>query len=239
MTAVAAGADGCPFGWVCVLRQLEPPFRERAFLAKSIAEVLDHPDTPAVIAIDIPIGFPERIAGAGRECDRAARKVLGRRACAVFSAAGRAAIGETGDYALACAAAAAASDPPRRISKQMFHLLPKIGEVDGLMTPELQKRVFECHPETAFWAMNAQKPLLEPKKRQRGLEARRALLMEQGFSEAFLKETHFPRKDAGADDFLDACACSWTAARIHRGEAIRFPASPPLDAKGLRMEILA
>ena len=28
-------------------------------------------------------------------------------------------------------------------------------------------------------------------------------------------------------------------ARIVRGEAIRFPSAPPLDAKGLRMEILA
>lgn len=238
MTALVAGVDGCRAGWVCVLRQADPPFEAHAFLAKAFDEILSHPAGPAVIAIDIPIGFPGRIAGAGRDCDCAVRAVLGKRASSVFAPPARAALSKT-DYRQACAAALAASDPPRQISKQTFHLFRKICEVDGVMTPGLQKRVFECHPEAAFWAMNGQKPLLEPKKRQRGLEARRTLLVQHGFSEAFLRETQFPRKDAGADDFLDACACSGTAARIHRGEAIRFPAVPPLDPKGLRMEILA
>jgi len=31
--------------------------------------------------------------------------------------------------------------------------------------------------------------------------------------------------------------CSWTAARIARGEGRCFPANPGVDAKGLRMEI--
>ncbi len=243
MTTVVAGADGCRAGWVFVLRHTEPPFHECAFLAGSISELLNHPGAPSIIAIDIPIGFPERIKGAGRECDFEVRKVLGKRASAVFLAPARAALAET-DYRLACAAAFAASDPPRQISKQMFHLFPKIREVDRVMTPELQTCVFECHPEAAFWAMNGRKPLHEPKKlRGRphtpGLEQRRALLMTHGFSEAFLSEMPFRRSDAGPDDFLDACACSWTAARIRRGEAMRFPRLPSIDAKGLRMEILA
>jgi predicted RNase H-like nuclease len=204
---------------------------------------LAHPAQPSIVAIDIPIGFPERIGGSGRDCDAAARRALGRRGLSVFAAPARAAIAET-DYRLACAAALKASDPPRQISKQMFHLFPKIREVDGIMTPSLQDRVFECHPEAAFWAMNGQRPLQEPKKMGNrehlpGLCLRGALLAAQGYSEAFLSETPFRRKDAGADDLLDACACSWTAARILSGAAIRFPPGPPLDAKGLRMEILA
>ena len=39
------------------------------------------------------------------------------------------------------------------------------------------------------------------------------------------------------DDFLDACVLAWLAGRIATGEAERLPAEPPLDAKGLRMEI--
>jgi predicted RNase H-like nuclease len=54
-----------------------------------------------------------------------------------------------------------------------------------------------------------------------------------------LRETKFRAAIASGGDFLDACACAWTAARIVRGEATRFPDAPPLDAKGLRMEILA
>ncbi len=152
-------------------------------------------------------------------------------------------IAET-DYRRACDAAMAHSEPPRQISKQMFHLFPKIREVDAVMTPALQQRVFECHPELAFWTMNGRAAPHEPKKLKGrehlpGLEQRRALLSAQGYDEAFLRDQHAPRSKAGPDDFLDACACAWTAARILRGEAIRFPPDPPLDAKGLRMEILA
>ena len=241
MTATVLGVDGCRAGWVCVLRQVEPPFEERAFLASCFDDVLNHSAAPSVIAVDIPIGFPERITGAGRECDCSVRKLLGKRASSVFAPPARAVISET-DYRRACAAALATSDPPRQISKQMFHLFAKIREVDGAITA--QTSVFECHPEAAFWAMNEQTPLAEPKKlRNRlhaaGIEKRQALLTTHGFSESFLREARFPRSQAGTDDVLDACACSWTAARIFRGEAICFPAQFPVDAKGLRMAIFA
>ena len=241
MTATVLGVDGCRAGWICVLRQVEPPFEERAFLASCFDDILNHTAAPSDIAVDIPIGFPERITGAGRECDCSVRKLLGKRSSSVFAPPARAVLSER-DYRRACAAALATSDPPRQISKQMFHLFAKIREVDGAITP--QTYVFECHPEAAFWAMNERTPLAEPKKlRNRlnpaGLEKRQALLMMHGFSKSFLREARFPRSQAGTDDVLDACACSWTAARIFRGEAIRFPAQVPVDAKGLRMAIFA
>jgi predicted RNase H-like nuclease len=121
----------------------------------------------------------------------------------------------------------------------MFHLLDKIREVDAAVTPALQEKIFECHPEVSFWAMNGRVSLDNPKKRRAGHDERRALLLAQGYSEGFLRSAVFRRVTAGMDDFFDACACAWTAARIFRGEAIRFPDVPPLDAKGLRMEILA
>jgi predicted RNase H-like nuclease len=238
MTAIVAGADGCRRGWLCVLRQVDPPFSEQAFIAKTIGGVLSHPSAPAVIAIDIPIGFPDRIVGPGRKCDAAARKGLGKRASAVFSAPARPVLAEA-NYPRACGAALAAYNPPRKISKQMFHLFPKIREADAAVTPALQERIFECHPEVSFWAMNGRAPLDRPKKRLAGRDERRALLLTQGYSGDFLRGEAFRRTEAGIDDFLDACACAWTAARIFRGEAIRFPKAPLLDAKGLRMEILA
>jgi predicted RNase H-like nuclease len=243
VTATVGGADGCRGGWLCVLRKVEPPLDASFFIAARFDSLLDHPDAPAVIAIDIPIGLPERIFGGGRECDLLARANLGKRASAVFAVPARSALTEM-EYRGACEAAAAASDPPRQISKQMFHLFPKIREVDAAMTPGLQDRVYECHPEAAFWAMNRRRPLGEPKKRRSrlhepGLEQRRRLLIANGYDESFVRSATFRAAEAKADDFLDACACAWTAARIHRGEAVRFPPLPPLDAKGLRMEILA
>jgi len=238
MNVEVAGVDGCRGGWLCVMRQAGPPFDERFFLAKTIGQILNHPRAPQVIAIDIPIGLPERISDAGRGCDAAARKVLGKRASAVFPVPARAAVYEP-DYARACMAAFATSDPPRKISKQMFHLFPKIREVDGLMTPSLQSRVFECHPEVSFFLMNGRQELREPKKRAAGQDLRRVLLIAQGYSESFVLGAMLHPIEAGPDDFLDACACAWTAVRIFKGEVIRFPATPALDAKGLRMEILA
>ena len=112
------------------------------------------------------------------------------------------------------------------------------------MPPELQRRVFECHPEAAFWAMNGCRPLDEPKKVKSqphgpGLALRRGLLAAAGYPTGFLSETSFRPGVAGPDDFLDACACAWTAARILAGTALTFPPSPPVDARGLRQEIKA
>ncbi len=42
---------------------------------------------------------------------------------------------------------------------------------------------------------------------------------------------------AKPDDTLDACIAAWTAERIARQEAERLPSEPPLDGRGLHMEI--
>jgi len=47
------------------------------------------------------------------------------------------------------------------------------------------------------------------------------------------------RLGCGADDILDAFVALWTARRMQRGEAVCIPEAPPLDAYGLRMEMVA
>jgi predicted RNase H-like nuclease len=44
---------------------------------------------------------------------------------------------------------------------------------------------------------------------------------------------------ARPDDVLDALAAAWAARRIWEGAARVVPATPPVDARGLRMEIVA
>jgi predicted RNase H-like nuclease len=46
-----------------------------------------------------------------------------------------------------------------------------------------------------------------------------------------------PRKDVADDDLYDAFAALWTTERMARGEAVRIPREPPVDAMGLSMEI--
>jgi predicted RNase H-like nuclease len=237
-----AGVDGCRTGWVCVLADGVTGEPRRAFIARDFAEIVALEDV-VQIAVDMPIGIPDMAIRGGRGCDTALRSVLGGRQSSVFTVPARAALAEI-DYVRACETALTHSDPPRKVSKQCFHLFPRIREVDAVMTPELQGRVVECHPEGAFWAMNGERALTEPKKVKSraypaGLELRRRLLRAAGFPESFLAERRFKLSHAGEDDFLDACACAWTAGRVLRGKARRFPDAPMTDPRGLRMEIWA
>lgn len=238
-----AGVDGCPAGWLVVLRDLTGTAPAKARIVAGFNEILALAEAPRIVAIDMPIGLPERTTIGGRLPDIAARAVLGKRQSSVFAVPSRAAVMAT-DYAAACELALITSDPPRKIAKQTFHLFPRIREIDALMTPALQERVFECHPEVAFWALNDRQPLLEPKKVKSrshapGVDLRRALLAKAGYAETFLTGTTFRASAAGPDDFLDACACAWSAGRILNGIALTFPDAPPLDARGLRQEIKA
>ena len=65
---------------------------------------------------------------------------------------------------------------------------------------------------------------------------RRALLEQADFPAEFLAVRRFK---AAQDDILEACACAWTARRVLRREAHRFPDEPRTDPRGLRMEIWA
>jgi predicted RNase H-like nuclease len=228
------GVDGCPAGWI-VVRWAESVLHH---LCRSFAEVLAM--DAAVIAVDMPIGFPQ---GSGRAAEREVRSRLGARQSSVFSVPSRAAV-MCADYRQSCAANLANSDPPKKVSKQIFHIFPKMREIDALITPALQDRVVEVHPELAFWAMNGEAPLALPKKvkgspHPPGLTLRKALLAGAGFPLDGLPPATYRRADVGADDLIDACACAWSARRILEGQAVRFPADPPLDARGLRMAITA
>lgn len=251
------GVDGCPGGWLCVVAPLidaGPSTGVRAdptvacdFSAATVAifetfEALLAAHTSAhLLAVDIPIGLPDMIGPGGRGCDVAARKVLGARQSSVFAMPSRRAVMAT-EYRAACEAALSTSEPPRKISKQAFNLFPKVREVDALMTPDLQDRVVECHPEVAFWSLNGRKAVALPKKVKSrpnpdGLAQRRAMLMAVGYAASFVERAPTLRKTAGDDDLLDACVNAWAAWRILRGEGVRFPPAPDHDARGLRMEI--
>jgi len=196
-----------------------------------------------IVAVDMPIGLPERAGHGGRQAEDAVRPLLGARQSAVFSVPSRAAI-YAADYAGACRAALSTSEPPRKVSKQLFNIAPKIREVDAVLRgdPALAARVFEVHPEVAFWRLNGGRALVEPKKVKSrpyppGLALRRDLLRAAGLS-ADLIDAPAP-KGAAADDLLDALACAAVARRLHAGTARPFPDPPPRDAHGLPMAIWA
>ena len=237
-----AGVDGCRQGWVAAfLRKAGGDVTLRVMPA--FADVLSSPERPAIVAVDMPIGLPERIGPGGRGPERAVRPLLGARQSSVFSVPSRAAI-HAGDYRAACRVAAATSEPPRKVSKQLFMIVRKIREVDAALRADAvaAARVYEVHPEVAFWRLNGECALDQPKKvkgrpHEAGLALRRRLLIGAGIAPAIACAP--PPAGAAADDLVDALACAAIARRIHAGQAQPFPRDYARDAFGLPIAIWA
>ena len=244
MPTFVAGADGCPPGWAVVLRDITGRRPAEFIVCADMAALLRHPRVPAMIAVDMPIGLPERVGAGGRGPEAEVRPLLGERKSSVFSIPSRSAV-YAEDFEAACEASLATSEPPRKVSIQAFHLFPKIRQIDALLRedPGLLMLVKECHPEVAFMRMNGGAPLAEPKKvkssvHEPGIAERKGLLREvAGYDEAFLGMK--PPPGVGIDDFIDACACAYVAEKLGKGEATSFPAKPERDAHGIPMAIWA
>ena len=237
-----AGLDGCRTGWVAAFVRPEGADAHVRILPR-FAGVLAAPEAPAIVAVDMPIGLPDRIGPDGRGPERAIRPLLGARQSSVFPVPPRAAV-YAADFGAACAAALAASEPPRKVSKQLYMIAPKIREVDEFLRahPATTDRVYEVHPELAFWRLNGERALDQPKKvkgvcYEPGLGLRRRLLIAAGMPPAIVNGS--PPKGAGADDLLDALACAAIARRLHAGTAQSFPDAPSRDAFGLPVAIWA
>ncbi|SMP28958.1 Predicted nuclease (RNAse H fold) [Roseibium denhamense] len=236
-----AGVDGCKAGWIAVLRNLNDPAGITLKLFPRFSDLLSHIPILKIIAVDMPIGLPDLLGPDGRGAEKAARKHLGMRQSSVFSVPSRASVYEV-DYWAACETSLKSSEPPRKVSKQCFYLFPKIREIDGLMSPSLEDRIYEVHPELAFWRLNGEREIDLPKKvkgraNPDGLDQRRDLLLTKGLPRELLDQK--PPKGCGRDDLLDAAANSLIAERIHFGNATPFPQDYQRDGKGLRMAIWA
>ncbi len=233
-----AGVDGCKGGWFvavcCGLDSGSPLKGDRFFVAPDFANVLAQTVDCELVCVDIPIGLTD--GSNPRKCDVAARKVLGPgRASSVFPAPIRQVLTAT-DYKTACEISF--NRCGKKLSKQTFQLLDKIRQADELMTPQMQHRVREIHPEICFWALNNQKPMQYKKRILPGISERINLLspLFSDFEHALV--------DAGKsakpapDDILDALAAAWTAWAAVSGKAVTLPENPQLDSKGLKMEIV-
>ncbi|MGA2330110.1 MAG: DUF429 domain-containing protein [Bryobacteraceae bacterium] len=233
--SLVSGVNGCRCGWLIVTKHLKTR-REYLTVATSFADVINLPHEPSVICVDIPIGLLDAAVPGGREVDQLARKLLGPKASSVFPPPVRNALFGI-NYAQANKRNRDSSPHRLGISKQAFSLFPKLREVDTLMSPRLQDKVFEVHPELVFFEMNENAPVKESKKTAEGKTRRIQLLKKAGFLQLEERIRSAARPYVAVDDILDAYAACWTAERIAAGKAIRIPQTPPLDAKGLRMEM--
>ena len=147
-----AGIDGCKGGWVVALREVGSDAIEIR-VVEAIHEVLRWRERPGVICIDIPIGLLDAAVAGGRACDQAARALLRQpRGCSVFSPPVRPTL-RASSFEEALRLNRASSTHALGISRQSFEILRKIREVDDMMLPSLQDRVFEVHPEVSLWVL--------------------------------------------------------------------------------------
>ena len=222
---ICFGLDGYRKGWVAV--RIEGDKRSLHFLP-DIAALLARKFDRA--AVDMPIGLPE--AGY-RACDLAARALLRPHASRAFPGARRG-LWDFPSHADANRALRARGE--KGISIELWHLGRKITELDAAMTPRLQLKIREAHPELVFLRLNEFVPLAS-KHTDVGLRLRRTLLREAGFRELdrWLKVERIGH-GAKVDDVLDACALALAARGFHRSRVLpRDPA--PRDFRGLKMQI--
>jgi predicted RNase H-like nuclease len=226
------GVDGFRKKWRAVLGNSATG--EARWMDRPFDQILDLPEKPAIIAIDVPIGLPEVTRRGGRTCDRLARSLLGPRGASVFSPIGRTCL-QMDDRKVA--SQLSIDRGGIGIGAQAWGLRKKLLEIDTLMTSTKQATVYEVHPEISFCEMNGGRPLTHSKKTPVGERQRIKALRENGFPASFLVRLSTLR--SGRDDFLDACAALWTAERIYRGVAKRLPRAEKLerDKHGLDMAI--
>jgi predicted RNase H-like nuclease len=236
MTTTVVGVDGCRAGWYAVAWNTEEN-RFCGCVLPQFKDVLVFSQEAQIVAVDMPIGLLDHALPGGRICDVYARKLLHpNRMSSVFSAPVRTAL-EAETYAEALALNRDSSHHDRGLSKQCFGIFPKIREVDQLMTPDLQQRVREIHPELGFSALNGGFPLGHAKRTPEGRAERLDLLVRAGFAPLLAQMLGTRLEGAEPDDLLDACAACWSARRIAEGRAERIPPDPRRDAKGLSMQI--
>jgi predicted RNase H-like nuclease len=230
------GVDGCNGSWLAVIWDTEMRSLIPIGLTSLVGAIDLFPD--AYIAIDIPIGLSEL---GDRPCDREARKMLGRtRGSSVFPPPIPSILYEPTYLA---ANAASRERIEKGISQQAFALFPKMREAHELITPALQDRLFEIHPEVCFCSL-AGHPMLNYKRGVDGFEERRELLnRELGLTEPIPERHEVAVKvrqfRAQPDDFLDATVAVWTAYRAATGTEQRLPAGRvDLADNGLWMEMV-
>jgi predicted RNase H-like nuclease len=224
------GVDGCRGGWLVAEAAPGPAVHDVAVVAR-LADAVPDGRPPAdewVCAVDMPIGLLDVVHPGGRDCDRAARRLLGPRRSTVFSPPTRAAL---------AAHNFDAAQVHGGLTIQAWNLRHKILEVDAVATPG--RPLYESHPELAFQRLHGGRPLA-PKRTAGGRAQRTAIVLEavEGASRWIAASPRLRRAGAAPDDLLDALVLCVTAGRIADGTADRVPdGTPARDAHGRPMAV--
>lgn len=234
------GVDGCPCGWFSVGLSQDGRYDVGMFVA--FADLLDRYAGSQLILVDMPIGLP---GGAEeRPSDPEARRLIRPHGPRVFRAPTREALEYLVDNPGNKNGVRAVQRriTGRSLSEQAIAIMPKIAEIDSLLPREADPQIREVHPEICFWALNGERPVVPSKHSEEGIEERLSVLerVEPRAKEIFnAGRAKFPQSAvAKDDDIVDALAVAVTARGGRRDVFHTLPQNPPLDARGLRMEMV-
>jgi predicted RNase H-like nuclease len=216
------GVDACKAGWVGVVLDDDKP---RALVAPTIRDLVAKAEVSgelSVIAIDIPIGLPDK---GPRIADVMARAAIGSLSSSVFMTPVRAALTASSHPE---AVAVNRRLTGQGVSIQAYGLRTKLFEIDAWVS-QTHHHVVEVHPEVSF-AHLAGAPLTVRKSTWAGAERRRALLEAAGIP--LNGELGLAGFAVGVDDVLDAGAAAWSARRVAAGEATSLPSPPEIFTDG-------
>jgi predicted RNase H-like nuclease len=147
---LATGVDGCKFGWIAITLDTDSWVITHALHPDGVTLFNAYSES-AVIAIDIPIGLTEQGA---RQCDQAARSLLGRpRSSSVFPAPIRPALAARNRQE---ADRITRQVDGRGVGAQAWNIYNRVRDMDGLLrsSNRLRERPYEAHPEVCFRVMN-------------------------------------------------------------------------------------
>ncbi|RMH28000.1 MAG: DUF429 domain-containing protein [Planctomycetota bacterium] len=234
MGSTVIGIDGCRAGWVvCTLdRDGVATLRIEPDLARAVGSA-PYAD---LALVDMPIGLVERGV---RAADLAAKRLLRRWNARVFLTPARG-VFDCDSYPDANARSRELTG--KGLSKQMWHIMPKIRAVDAELArhPWLAGVIRECHPEICFWGLSGS--VIAENKRTEAGAARRLAVLAQIVPDAeavvarAMKQSL--RKEVARDDLIDAMVCAVTAAGVWDGSLRTLPEQPERDGRGLAMEMV-
>jgi len=249
------GVDGCRTGWALARGDDNTPGAIDFTIAHDLDALFEEAAAGGTsIVIDMPIGLPD---SSPRGCDHAARAILGgRRASSVFPTPCRSSLA-AGSYSEACMLSRAASG--KAMTRQTYGILSKIREIDAAITPALQDRMHEGHPELVFALLAGGAGLASSKRTPCGERQRLDLLAAYWQRFAYTgrqggcsgdaitaARSRLGAANVARNDLVDAAACLVAAHRIATGTALVLPLianavnaqQAPRDGRGLRMEIV-
>lgn len=222
LNSTLVGVDGCHGGWLALTSAPGEPLIPRVH--ESFAQVIASVDSSARFGVDIPMGLPVRGA---RACELEARRRLNRaRKSSVFPAPPKACLCAQ-SYAEACSIRARIDG--KKISRQLYGILPKIAEVERILRRhgEVRVRIAEVHPEVSFATRHGDGGPMHSKKTAAGRAERRALIEQVWPQVVDRLRIALRGQDYVLDDLHDAFAALWSTTRWLRSEGEFLGGQPP------------